>query len=209
MVSPPPPEQQHQCRLLKLPPELRNRIYYAVSARQEDLPVKVYDGNSFAPSLELLQTCRQIYVEASLTPFERNRLHFVHPLGLALFVRTVSPDKLAAARSLTITLTYQDYPHGGWALLRKLPNLKSLQIKADIRRVDGTTTALHNPVFSKVLGSLEGLQELHVLFCDSQLNSVIDLEEECSSSLLAQAHELAESWKAAALRGKKSVGCES
>ncbi|KAK5121357.1 hypothetical protein LTR85_005523 [Meristemomyces frigidus] len=64
MASPPPSTEP--CRLLKLPPELRNRIYELVSTPEHDNGVGFALATATGPSKALLLSCRQVYSEACI-----------------------------------------------------------------------------------------------------------------------------------------------
>lgn len=63
--------QPQTCKLLSLPAELRNHIYCLAFAREADNDAELDLFTATGPSSSLLQTCRQIYSEASQI--------FIHP----------------------------------------------------------------------------------------------------------------------------------
>ena len=60
-----------QCRLLSLPPELRNLIYYFTLTCFDHINLAA--GQGFAMHKQLLNTCRQIRSEATAVFYKENR----------------------------------------------------------------------------------------------------------------------------------------
>jgi hypothetical protein len=75
--------------LLRLPPELRNRIYAYASAETIVLGASLafswtytystLHSSKSTCSVQLLETCRQVYAEARLLPFANNIIKSPHP----------------------------------------------------------------------------------------------------------------------------------
>ncbi|KAK3705105.1 hypothetical protein LTR37_013472 [Vermiconidia calcicola] len=106
--------QTQQCRLLTLPGEIRNRIYYHIfSIPDHKVTIRKTKPKSAPPVLAVLQTCRQMYEESSCIFYYINHLRF-YANNLVGFQRSkkhslpltsLGETRLSAIRSLTIRLT--------------------------------------------------------------------------------------------------------
>lgn len=74
------------------------------------VPIQTYRHGEFINvegtsdnSLSLIQTCRQIYNEASLVLYQTNTFDINHPQTLLFLARTILPSRLASIRNLNLT----------------------------------------------------------------------------------------------------------
>lgn len=92
------------CAFLRLPPELRNLIYYyclggttwLIGARSRN----ELSDNRVSSSLALLHVCRQIHSEAALFPYMFNTFHGKHDGHLIDWVEKLQPHQRLAVRSI-------------------------------------------------------------------------------------------------------------
>ena len=121
--------------LLKLPPEIRNRIWTlvvkvdAVVMRRDNYRKRPCDDSS-ATTMALAFTCRQVYHEATPIYYSKNLFHFPYEsrLVLSLFAKAIGPTntesitKVGFARHLNMS----PRSRGLRQALSPFPNLKVL-----------------------------------------------------------------------------------
>lgn len=147
-----PPDVHHEadtvqpssarCGLLKLPPELRNRIYeYALTVQRDTVRLEFDPQRGEQGVLSLLQTCRQIHQEARSAFYYSNHLHIAHWRlhdeggaiksyhNLQCFVDATSKPRLQAIRHLTLDVRGAEEITLDFRLLQPCTNLQSLQLR--------------------------------------------------------------------------------
>ncbi|CAN9339028.1 unnamed protein product [Alternaria sp. RS040] len=102
---------QRNSPLLRLPAELRNRVYeYALGGHEiwvttpiPETKTKIYlDRWGDVPAFTLLKVCSQIYAEAALLPYSLNTFFFNGKLSLDLFVKEFPKSATQAIRRLML-----------------------------------------------------------------------------------------------------------
>lgn len=109
--------------LLRLPAEIRNRIWTQVLAMEV-----IYVGDEFrdnsdytTPALDLLRVCRPIYAEAALLPYSLNAFWFYSIPGLQSWLKQRAPVQKAVIQRIDIFCSdCEGCP------LSLLPNLKTV-----------------------------------------------------------------------------------
>jgi hypothetical protein len=94
--------------LLRLPSELRNRVYeyalggdcepFTIKASPIDFPMTLLD----LPALSLLRSCRQIYHETANLPYTLIKSKFSDSTSISKFVDQRTPAQLQAIRHLVL-----------------------------------------------------------------------------------------------------------
>jgi hypothetical protein len=145
--SSPTPDCQRNNLLLRLPAELRNRIYeHVLGGRTYRFKDTVYTGRARLDTkgenhiLALLYVCRQIYFETALLPYTMNMFSFRHfDISLEPFLRHRSPSQIRSIYFMEL-VTYQasqmwaalepfsPYMSREFRTLSSLPNLRELRI---------------------------------------------------------------------------------
>jgi hypothetical protein len=150
-------EQNRQTPLLRLPAELRNKIYcmllggwefgMATRADSRALVCRLIDsgGNPdkkyWKPAhvhqaFALIKACRQIYSDTKLLPFELNTFHTRSYFALARYSDTLPPDMVKSIRHIRCVLVYEKGEEraikdieGLMERLRKFTGLRRLGLK--------------------------------------------------------------------------------
>ncbi|KAK5121256.1 hypothetical protein LTR85_005422 [Meristemomyces frigidus] len=171
---------QASCRLLALPPELRNNIFELVLTVQPDSGDAVTISHASrldppAPSvLAILQTCRQVRDEAQTVFYHANHLRcYYHNLGLVgignmtqfNFLGSISPTRRAAIRAMTVIVSDGVEAKRAVKVMQRLPGLRSLCLKVmccngDERYYD--TILTEETALIEALTGVEGLEELRL-----------------------------------------------
>lgn len=175
-------EYDQPFRFLDLPPELRNRIYnftftpnktphsdltgpntlQVVDAAPHNL---LRNGNEWSGDnkslFSLLQTCRQIYNEASEIPYINNYLMFEHAEDLSAFVGNATDQMLRAVRNVELELEGSSEPHR-WGMLRFLPRLAKLRLTVKQPFCGYFLARPNDPILLKIK-ALGKLRELDVV----------------------------------------------
>jgi hypothetical protein len=109
------------------------RTFSTDGVRHPFLPAsmgELYPKRSFPISqLPLLQTCRQIYVEAIDILYSTNTFDFEHPEYFIWFVRTIRPSKLATISSLQIMWHPATYDLRQWSDMCAIISTQMLGLK--------------------------------------------------------------------------------
>ncbi|KAF2830946.1 hypothetical protein CC86DRAFT_274809, partial [Ophiobolus disseminans] len=96
--------------LLRLPGELRNRIYtytlggWTWTRRSDEAKPKENGQPRGQSGIRLLATCHQIHAEALFLPFALNTFAFADVPVLHMWLRTLSPQRRAVITSIKLRI---------------------------------------------------------------------------------------------------------
>ncbi|KAK5121224.1 hypothetical protein LTR85_005390 [Meristemomyces frigidus] len=93
------------CRLLNLPPEIRNRICGYVLVDEGIVTLKQREvGQAYATAnrLAILQSCRQVLGEAEALFYLENHLGFESAAHFFDFMTIAAPERTSMMRTLTV-----------------------------------------------------------------------------------------------------------
>lgn len=104
-------QQNAKTRLLRLPAELRNRIFTYVVLEHTDHSMHVvkYVKKLFADVVPLLLVCRQIYAETAVLPFAANTFTAMCSYEWEVLSRGIRPAQLSAIRSVIVVFDHLDW----------------------------------------------------------------------------------------------------
>ncbi|KAF2253363.1 hypothetical protein BU26DRAFT_399624, partial [Trematosphaeria pertusa] len=92
---------QRESPLLRLPAELRNKIYsYVLGGRLWELKDTLTAGSREKNSMSLLRVCRQINAETASLPFELGTFSFESLSALMQWSQRMPPKQRDAVRSV-------------------------------------------------------------------------------------------------------------
>lgn len=172
-------------RFLDLPPELRNRVYGFIfdpdvdDEHSEPDVLKVirpasrsvlhnndyWEGHNRS-IFSILQTCRQVYDEASNLPFLNNFVSFALADMVGTFVGHASPRLLSNVRNIEIELSHSVREAQYWGMLRFFPNLCKLRIVVTDELLFSDSVVFSDGPIAAKIKMLRGLDDLVVVFRD-------------------------------------------
>ena len=141
--------QQPDSVFEKLPPELRNKVYYYYFDQGDAFTISHYHGGDTKKRCDckgnsenirnitnLLKVCKLIYTEAKPVLFHNREFEFPCVSSLASFVHHIVPKDRCLVRNITFHYCGSDGPRG-FKMLASYPALQSLKIKLSMKTEAG------------------------------------------------------------------------
>ena len=173
-------QNQRESPFLRLPAELRNKIYgYVLGGKDYKSPFwQAFESSQDEllrdkESLSLLSVCRQIYKETSILPFQLNTFQFEHQSDLSAWIKTLLPGQRDAIRALKY-FTYIRYmlfirPYYAYSTerfvgLEEFPSLERVHAYYTKKRGDSDDIAARNDTVEKLIKESLANVDIKVVF---------------------------------------------
>lgn len=164
-------ESQQQCRLFKLPPELRLRIYADVLSCPASRAVITWTSATTSQQklpwtvLAVLQTCRRIYAEAETIFYSTNQIHLVNHHVAKGFLQTINAERRGAIKKVSFSAASSSSVLSMAHVLTSASRLQVLEIhrQQSIRYIDVRAWAVLAQQIKSELSKLRCLRQLEII----------------------------------------------